>query len=124
LEEDLDQCRSGGSYTTLVTLEAPEDPVVVFSYPMEEYCVLTPETIAPILDPDFEEGGSFASTPGHALDPDTGEIDLAGSEPGTYEITYSVDADLEECIGAGSYTVALVITAPVDPVVGFSYPME
>src|SRR4029453_2163533 len=35
-------------------------------------------------------GGTFSATPaGLAIDPTTGQIDLAGSTPGLYDITYS-----------------------------------
>jgi large repetitive protein len=55
------------------------------------------------------EGGTYTSTGGLVIDAATGEIDLAASTAGTYDVTYTI-ADTGDCAGI-SVTTSVTITA-------------
>lgn len=84
-------------------------PVVEFAYDDVAYCqngdnpVLLPLT-------DFNTSGTFSVEPsGLTINTTTGAIDLLTSEAGDYEITYSVQANNENCTQANSYTYSLTV---------------
>jgi gliding motility-associated-like protein len=71
----------------------------------------------------FTAGGVFTSNPaaGIVIDPATGEINLAGTTSGTYDITYTIAFDPVTCQSFSATTFTVVITNVVTPVVGFNY---
>lgn len=64
------------------------------AYPQPSYNVTVPNTSAtPAQTSDLEPGGTYtADIAGILLDPGTGTVNVSGSSPGTYEITYTVTA--------------------------------
>jgi hypothetical protein len=58
-----------------------------FSYAAASYCA---DEIDPVPSTIATAGGIFSATAGVVINPSTGEIDLIGSTPGTYTITYIV----------------------------------
>ena len=93
------------------TINAPvyNDPILGFSY-------TTPvcndnANLLPIVDAGFNSGGSYSSTAGLAIDGITGEINVVGSTPGTYTVTYTFNQDPSQCLNAGTSTFDVTITA-------------
>lgn len=63
-------------------------------------------------------GGTFSSSPGLSIDPVTGDIDLAGSTPGSYVIQYSVAAS-GSC---SAFITSTEIIINAEPSATVSYP--
>jgi len=122
VEEDPSTCLGGGTYTAEIELLSAGEPGTDFGYPMEEYCVLEETTVAPVAGPGFTEGGVFSAPDGLSIDAETGAISIADSAPGTYEITYTVEEDPENCTLAGSSTATVELTEPTAPETSFEYP--
>jgi hypothetical protein len=75
---------------------------------------------SPTFVSGYTPGGTFsANSVNLAINPSTGLINLASSSPGTYLITYSVDAS--SCRPAGSSTFSFTINPSITPVTGFTY---
>ena len=115
---DASGCVTAGSSIATVIVEATVVAVTGFTY-NETYC--TAEAVNPLPTPaaGFTAGGQFMISTGGAINPSTGEIDLANTPVGTYTITYTVDT--LGCLTGGS-TPFTVIIAPLTAVsVDFSY---
>ena len=67
----------------------------------------------------FTSGGIFSSTTGLGINAATGNIDLATSTPGTYTVTYSIQANLAICQNASSSTFIITIN-PLPSIVSTS----
>ncbi|MEP7165182.1 MAG: ice-binding family protein [Ferruginibacter sp.] len=61
------------------------------------------------------QGGIYSSTTGLVIDPSTGAVDLAGSTPGTYIVTYSVAAagGCSASFATASITIAVPASATI-----------
>ncbi|MUV04890.1 hypothetical protein GN157_14330, partial [Flavobacterium rakeshii] len=106
------------AYPLVVTVNPGQDPVTDFTLP-EALCT-SDGTVTPTTGTDFTTGGTFSAPAEVVIDPGTGEINLLASTPGIYDITYSVEEDIENCLIAGSSTVSFIINAapvlmPVTP---------
>jgi gliding motility-associated-like protein len=93
------------------TIDAPvyNNPILGFSY-------TTPVcndnvNLLPIAVTGFNSGGSYSSTTGLTIDGTTGEINVSGSTPGTYTVTYTFNQDPSQCLNAGTSTFDVTITA-------------
>ncbi|MFN4286136.1 MAG: gliding motility-associated C-terminal domain-containing protein [Lacibacter sp.] len=110
-------CNPAATGNTTISITGAVTPVTSFSY-SGPYCAggsnATPNTV-----PGFTTGGTFSSTPGLAINPSTGVIDLAASTPGTYTVSYNVPATA--CNPAAGSTATVTINPVVVPVTGFSY---
>ncbi|MDR6968351.1 hypothetical protein J2X31_002368, partial [Flavobacterium arsenatis] len=95
-----------------------------FSYPDDGgdpgYCI-SGVSVTPILN-DLTAGGVYtiAPTTGLTIDPDTGVLDLAGSTPGTYTVTYTIPEVPGSCPEWSAPPVTVLIegcvsTTPVAP---------
>jgi gliding motility-associated-like protein len=95
---------------TLAPFQGPEDPS--FTYPQYTYCSADTDPTAAITgDP-----GSFTSTPaGLDINPTTGLIDLDGSAPNTYTITYTTNGGIT-CASSTTALFTINETPTVDPV--------
>lgn len=97
-------------------------PVTTFTY-VPTVCqssgIILPDTTAT----GFVTGGNFTydQTTGLSLNSATGEIDTDTSTPGTYIVTYTVDAIPAICQGAGSTPFTIVILPKVPTVTTFTY---
>lgn len=99
-------CMTGGSHSATIVITGAVAPVVAFSY--GEVC--TGNAYADIILPnDFTEGGTFSTTTGLSVDPDTGEINIAASQPGTYTVVYEVAGDMNSCRAAGRFEYEVVV---------------
>ena len=111
------QCLTGTHYDATVVIGQPAQPSLSFSY--QASCSSAPGAV-PVLSAGFNTGGTFTSST-LTVNPSTGVIDINDAAPGTYDITYTVPANLTDCIAAGSATAQIVITAPAVPIITFSY---
>lgn len=83
------------------TVNVIDLPVAAIGYASPVFCA----TGAAQVDQTGTSGGVYSSTAGIALNSSTGAIDLAGSTPGTYQITYDFTAG----ICSNSTTTQLII---------------
>src|SRR5690606_12034572 len=65
----------------------------------------------PEISSDFTAGGLFSAPEGLILDAVTGVIDAASSIPGSYDITYTIEDDLANCLWGGITAVFVTINA-------------
>lgn len=89
--------------------------ITEFSY-KKSYCI-GEENPLPTLVDNFDNGGTFAAVPNLAINPVTGEIDLANSAAGSYEITYKVQPDVAVCNEGGSYKFTVLIVDGLDAII-------
>ncbi|MBM6498640.1 choice-of-anchor J domain-containing protein, partial [Flavobacterium macrobrachii] len=122
--EDLSICQAAATHTFDITINAVITPVVGFGYTTLTVCENQVDSLNPTLDAGFTTTGQFVVSPSTGLViSSTGVISLNGaSEPGTYDIYYTVDAVAANCqVSNTSATVTVVINPAVVPVVQFSY---
>ena len=102
---NVDGCTGVSDDVNLVFLEEPGD--AEFSYGDTDIC---PNGMNPLPMHTTGEDGIYTVTMGDAsmidLDPNTGEIDLANTTPGTYEITNTI-------AGGGNLMISGVIDGPL-----------
>lgn len=105
-----------------VTVNSPATQVTAFTIPAT-ICLIDPNPIAATLDSGSVTGGTFASNNANlVIDAATGVIDLAASQAGTYNITYSVAGNISACLAPG-FTMHTIVVTPLNPaVVNFTYP--
>ena len=77
----------------------------------------------PILATGFTSGGTYSYTgTGLSLNASTGEINLATSTAGTYQVVYTVVANASICqVGSVSNPISITINNVITPVVTFNY---
>ncbi|GAA4358894.1 hypothetical protein GCM10023185_24940 [Hymenobacter saemangeumensis] len=101
------------STSNAVTVTVVPVPTVTLSYSSPSYCQSGSPNPTPTYSPT---GGSFSATPaGLSLNPSTGAITLASSNPGTYTVTYNSGGT---CPGTASTSVTIIRA----PQATFSYP--
>ncbi|GAA4356247.1 hypothetical protein GCM10023185_19860 [Hymenobacter saemangeumensis] len=101
------------STSNTVTVTVVPVPTVTLSYSSPSYCQSGSPNPAPTYSPT---GGSFGATPaGLSLNPSTGVINLANSNPGTYTVGYTSGGS---CPGVASTSVTIIRA----PQASFSYP--
>lgn len=115
LPVDAVLCTDGGTFTTSVELVQGIVPVTAFTYE-DVYCFESNNTL-PELGVGFTTGGTFSSTSGLILDPSTGEIDVVNSNPGTYVITYTVNANQTTCNTGGSDSATVIVAGNLEATV-------
>lgn len=78
-----------GCKTTIrpVTVTVNPQPVATIAYTGSPYCAA--QTAAATVTHTGQDGGTYSSTPGLSINPSTGEVNIVGSTPGTYTVTYS-----------------------------------
>ena len=82
------------------TFSGPQD--ASFTYSQTGYC-LTASNQFPIVT--GISGGTFSSTGGISIDASTGEIDIANSTPGNYDIIYKTPA--ATCFGKDTFNITI-----------------
>ncbi|WP_341900397.1 PKD domain-containing protein [Fluviicola taffensis] len=99
----------GNTGTTSVTINPPANSS--FSYPSNTICVGSSNQTPTIVD-----AGTFSATPAGLVfvSPTTGVIDVAGSTPGTYTITYDATGSVACPTSGSSSNVSVTITSSPD----------
>ncbi|WP_243472988.1 choice-of-anchor J domain-containing protein [Winogradskyella sp. MH6] len=120
IEESIDNCIEGSTFTTTIEVVATVNPVTDFSYEQTTYCENT-GTISIVPSNNFTTGGTFSSTTGLTLDATTGDVNLDTSTSGTYTITYTIDEDLANCTTSSNSEFTITINASVTPETEFNY---
>jgi gliding motility-associated-like protein len=107
-------CLEAGSSTSDITINAVITPVTTFNYTSP----VCDGSADPLPNPTgFTTGGIFTSTTGLSLNSATGEINLSTSIPGTYTVTYTIDAIPSSCQLSSTSTAVIVISNPVEIIV-------
>ena len=99
------------STSNAVTVTVTPPTVATLSYPAASYCQSGATNPTATATPT---GGTFSSTAGLSLNTNTGTINLAQSQSGTYSVAYTSGGSCP-----GTATANVTITAP--PTAGFSY---
>lgn len=100
------------STTTDVTITAP--PAATISYAGSPYCSNAGTASVTITG---TAGGVFSSTPGLVIDANSGAIDLAASNAGTYTVSYTIDASG----GCDVFTASANVSISTAPAATISY---
>ncbi len=110
-------CITGSSFSSGLSLQPAVSTVTVFSYNSPVCKDLG--NVSPNLANGFTLGGSFSSTPGLSVDNSSGVINIAASQPGTYQITYRLPE--LGCRLATSNFAFITINDTSSPVTAFTY---
>ena len=110
-------CSPAGTGTANIVITAVETPNTTFSY-QSPVCAGS-GNLMPVTGSSFKTGGLFSAGTGLSINPNSGEINVANSTPGSYTITYKVTA--KDCVTDGESTATLVINSGTTPVTTFSY---
>ncbi|MFP5436850.1 MAG: choice-of-anchor J domain-containing protein [Bacteroidia bacterium] len=113
-------CTAGVSIPLTVVITTPTVAGASFSYANASVCAGS-ANLTVIPGTGYTTGGTFSSTTGLSLNTATGEINVAGSTPGQYDITYTVAQNLATCTSGDSNQFRVTITQASTPVVGFNY---
>ncbi|WP_339622500.1 choice-of-anchor J domain-containing protein [uncultured Winogradskyella sp.] len=109
VEANATTCSNTGLFTTTIQITASTSPVTEFTYAEEVYCadssVVLPELIA-----GFTTGGTFSSESGLIINALTGEINVASSTVGNYDVSYTILADLVTCAqgAVGTFNITIL----------------
>lgn len=114
----VNSCESA-SNQIIVTITQPVPAVTGFTLPLQ-VCIAAGNPV-PETQSGFTLGGIFSSVSGLTINPVTGEIDLEASIPGTYDVTYAVTNDTDNCIAAGASHAEITITPLTAAITDFSY---
>ncbi|MDX9715736.1 MAG: gliding motility-associated C-terminal domain-containing protein, partial [Dissulfurispiraceae bacterium] len=111
-------CGENASHTVSVTVLASGNIITDFSY--ADACTASQTNPVPTTVTGFTTGGVYSvNSTDLTIDPATGVIDLSETQPGTYEITYTIAAS--QCAAEQSSTTEITIHELTQPVVDFSY---
>jgi len=115
---DATICSLGATAQATINITAATTPQVAFSY--TSVCSNAVNQ-TPATQPGFATGGTFTADASLSINAATGEINIAGSTPGSYTVTYTVGQDTPNCISAASGTATITITPVFVPEAAFNY---
>ncbi|WP_179354665.1 choice-of-anchor J domain-containing protein [Winogradskyella vidalii] len=115
-EGDVDNCISSGTYTTTIEIDAINDTVSGFTYAYDLYCADS-SSVFPELEPGFTTGGVFSAESGLTIGAATGEVNVASSSVGNYNITYEVLEDASNCITGSVSTFNFTVLGAIEAVI-------
>ncbi len=117
VENTVTECFITDSFKTIVVPNSIA--VLEFSYE-DAICTIAAQNPVPVKAAGFADGGLYSATDTNiTVDAATGVIDLAATQPGTYQVTYTLpDAN---CVTGGTYQATVVISATTQPAITFSY---
>jgi gliding motility-associated-like protein len=113
----------GCTYDTVVTFQVVERKQADFTYVGPTvFCENEPATINPVFLEGYMgimgEAGEFEVTPtGLNVNPTTGVITIAGSEPGTYVITNTVTTPITGCVDIHTFSGTITINPLPEPTI-------
>ncbi len=100
-------CGPAGSSTATLVITPLIVPVLGFTYPT--VCATDTADAAPVPAAGFTTGGTYSSTSGLVINSTSGVVDVNGSTPGTYTVTYAVVGSSVLCTASGSNTATITI---------------
>jgi gliding motility-associated-like protein len=95
------------------------DTSLVFDFTYSTPICNNSQNILPNLEPGFLTGGYFSSTSGLSLNSESGEINSANSQLGTYTIYYSFPSNPCPALNISSFEVSII--PPLNSQTNFSY---
>ncbi|MDA3615105.1 T9SS type B sorting domain-containing protein [Polluticaenibacter yanchengensis] len=110
-------CSPAGTGNANILITAVETPNTSFSY-QTPVCA-NAGNLLPVTGSNFKTGGIFTAGAGLSVNPNTGEINVANSTPGTYTVTYNIAAN--GCNAAGQSQATILIQNNITPNTTFSY---
>ncbi|WP_397363809.1 choice-of-anchor J domain-containing protein [Olleya sp. R77988] len=113
---DATNCIETGLFTTSIEVIAITPSITDFTYTDDVYCADS-MNIMPELDTDFTVGGIFSAETGLSINPNTGEINVASSSLGNYDVTYQITEDLVNCIEGSVSTFNITILDTIEVVI-------
>jgi gliding motility-associated-like protein len=108
----LAACSQAQTGSATVTVNQPTTPVTGIEYNVA-YCPGAVNDF-PTTPAGFTTGGVFSATGGLIINPNTGEITIGQSNPGTYTITYTVAANATTCNAGGSTNFIITIISDLN----------
>lgn len=102
-------CSDAGVSTTTIQITASTTSVTEFTYAEDVYCADS-SVILPQLTTGFTVSGVFSAENGLVINAVTGEINVASSAVGNYNVTYTIIEDLDTCTqGAiGTFNITIL----------------
>lgn len=114
-------CQGGDSFPVPFEITNGLTPETGFFY-TTPVCITNSSPVFPSLFPGFMAGGVFSATPGLSVDPNSGEINVTASTPGSHTVTYAIAPDPANCNAGGtSPPVSITINNLTPPVTSFGY---
>ncbi|MCZ8145159.1 fibronectin type III domain-containing protein [Flavobacterium sp.] len=102
------------SQVVTITIDTPQlQPAVTGITYTSPVCANAVSTLTPNTSiAGFTAGGQYtADSPNLSIDATTGVINVAASQPGTYNVTYTITQNTANCQEGGSTTVQVIINA-------------
>ena len=103
-------CYTGNNPEVTIIITAPTLETVGFSY-NSPVCKIDTTNPLPIKASGFVNGGTYSSTSGLDVNPNTGEINLLNSIPGNYIVNYLLGSNIATC-SAGGFSQASITIDP------------
>ncbi|WP_418639640.1 choice-of-anchor J domain-containing protein [Winogradskyella sp.] len=116
VEANATACSDAGSSISTILITASTSPITEFSYAEDVYCADT-NTILPEFTTGFTTGGTFSAESGLSINATTGEINVALSTLGNYDVTYEILEDISNCEEGSVATFNITILDTIDVVV-------
>ncbi|MCE3296557.1 MAG: hypothetical protein K0R65_2271 [Crocinitomicaceae bacterium] len=104
----------GACTGTPMSFDIMVDPAEDASFTISAASICSNDPAAPTTTVTGVAGGTFSATPaGLSIDPNTGAIDVAGSDPGSYTVTYTTPGIT--CVGSSTQDFEIIETPVIDP---------
>ncbi|SDH33050.1 choice-of-anchor J domain-containing protein [Winogradskyella thalassocola] len=113
VEADETNCSEAATETATIEITASITPVTDFSYAEDIYCADS-SSILPELVAGFTTGGTYSAESGLSLNAATGEINVASSTLGNYNVTYEIAEDVSSCIENTTSTFNITILDAIE----------
>ncbi|RDI04414.1 choice-of-anchor J domain-containing protein [Flavobacterium sp. AG291] len=117
VENTVTGCFITDSFKTIVVPNTTA--IIEFSY-NATICAIAAQNPEPVKAAGFAEGGTYSVVDTNiTVDPLTGIIDLAATQPGTYTVSYTLPT--ANCVTGGTYDASVTITDAASPSIAFTY---
>lgn len=113
---DAENCINSATYTTTIEIDPTTSSFTAFTYEYDLYCADS-STVFPEFEAGFTSGGIFSAETGLTIDAATGEVNIATSSVGNYNITYVVLEDASNCISGSESTFNFTVLGAIETVI-------
>ncbi len=118
--QNANGCESTPRTAITVTVKVTSTAVTGFHYSSDAFCLNGVTPPSPFYDFGFTTGGTFTSTPaGLSINAATGDINLASSSAGTYNITYTYNTT--GCVNGNTSFTTITLNPAIPSDARFSY---